>query len=98
MTVDENKGVKDVALILAWMTSTWGVDKETHVWENDGEMTCPVLDTLKPEWPWSNSGDVHNKLDLASQGLGEAKAGDRVVEVCVVSFPSSFLVIQASHS
>lgn len=40
------------------------------------EMTCPVLDTLNPEWPWSNSGDVHRKLDLAFQGLGEAKAGD----------------------
>ena len=44
-----------------WVTSRWGVDEEKHVWENDGEMMGPVLDTLKPEWPWSFSGDVHKK-------------------------------------
>ena len=73
MTVDENKGVKDVALILAWMTGKWGVGKEKHVWENDREMKCPVLGMLKPKWPWSISEDVCEKLDLASQGLGEVK-------------------------
>ena len=98
MTVDENKGVKDVALSLAWMTSTWGVDKETHVWENDGEMMCPVLDMLKPKWPWPISGDVCKKLNLASQSLGEVEAGDRVVGVFVVSFTSSSPVIHTAHS
>lgn len=97
-TVDEKKCIRDVALILAWRMSAWGADKETHVWKDDGEMTCPVLDTLNPKWPWSIGGDVPKRLGLASQGLGEVKAGDGVVGVFAVSRTSSSPVIHTSHS
>lgn len=70
-TVDEKKCIRDVALVLAWRVSAWGADKEAHVWEGDGEMTRPVLDTLNPKWPIGGDVPLRAGFGISRSGRGQ---------------------------